>query len=194
MSLSLPPVCPQCGHSLQATAPQGRGDKSRQRPGFNKNTIELICSRLIQGMSMSQACAKPDVPSASAVYLRTARDDGFARIIAGARQAQQDALADSTQDLADGMTAENWQHRQAQIRAIQWRAGKLNAPVYGDKHLHVGGDGEGPVRIELKRYPGDPDRLRGQELVDLLRLYKKYFGLDLPDEARMIEGEAEEEE
>jgi hypothetical protein len=196
MSLSLPHVCPECGHSLQATVPQGRRDKSRKRPGFNKTTIELICSRLIQGMSMSQACAPPDVPSAAPVYLRMARDEEFARIIARARQAQQDALADSTQDLADGMTAENWQHRQAQIRAIQWRAGKLNALRYGNKTLHVGGDGKGPVEIEIKRYPGQPDRVTAQELTVLKRLYEKYFGLDLADEARvrMVEGEAEEEE
>jgi hypothetical protein len=38
--------------------------------------------------------------------------------------------------------------------------------------------------------------MRAQELMDLKRLYEKYFGFDLPDEVqvRMIEGEAAEGE
>ena len=48
-----------------------------KRPPINKTTTRLICQRLIQGMSMSQACATHDVPSASAVYLRTADDEAY---------------------------------------------------------------------------------------------------------------------
>jgi hypothetical protein len=160
--------------------------KTRKRPGFNKTTIDLICTRLIQGMSMSQACATPDVPSAASVYLKTARD-GVASIIARARTAQQHALADKTQDLAETMTLENWQPVQAQIKAIQWRASKVNAPTYGDKHLVVGGDGEGPVGVKLAL---DYSRLAPHRLAQLLEIIKE---AQLPDRP-MIEAEPEENE
>src|SRR5580693_6043375 len=122
---------------MTAMSVSGDSRHRSKRPPINKTTTKLICQRLIQGMSMSRACATPDVPSASAIYLRTADDEEFARVIARARRAQQDALADSIQDLAASMTNENWQPVQAQIRAIQWRASKLHE-AYADKLQHSG--------------------------------------------------------
>ena len=43
--------------AMSVSSPRGK------RPPINKTTTRLICQRLIQGMSMSQACATHDVPS-----------------------------------------------------------------------------------------------------------------------------------
>jgi hypothetical protein len=156
---------------------------SGKRPPINKATTKLICQRLIQGMSMSQTCATTDVPSASTIYLRTADDEEYARVIARARRAQQDALADSIQDLAASMTNENWQPVQAQIRAIQWRASKLH-DTYSDKLQHSGTvEVAVPLSLDYSRYtPSQLLQLRA--LIDI----------GLPRDTPMIEGDAEDDD
>jgi hypothetical protein len=166
--------------AMSVSCPRGK------RPPINKTTTRLICQRLIQGMSMSQACATHDVPSSSAVYLRTADDEAFGRVIARARRAQQDALADSIQDLAASMTNENWQAVQAQIRAIQWRASKLHE-AYRDTVQH-----SGAIEVEVKPLALDYGRLAPHEMVEFRRMLAK---MELDDTATtpLIEGEAEDD-
>jgi hypothetical protein len=161
-----------------SSAPRGK------RPPINKATLKLISQRLIQGMSMSQACATHDVPSACSVYFRTAEDEDCARFIARARRAQQDALADSIQDLAASMTNENWQPVQAQIRAIQWRASKLHE-AYADKLQH-----SGAIEVDVKPLSLDYARLEPHEMVEFRRMLTKMMPAE--KDALTIEGDAED--
>jgi hypothetical protein len=170
-----------------------------KRPPINKTTTRLICQRLIQGMSMSQACASHDVPSASAIYLRTADDEGYARIIRRAREAQQNALMDTIQDLAASMTNENWQPIQARINVLKWRASKLH-PDYSDKVQHTG-----TVQVEVRSIGWDWEVLRSvlsmgeigllakalHKLEDAALADKALPSIEVDDPPWMIDGEAE---
>ena len=137
---------------------------------------------------MAQACATEDVPAACEIYLRMSRDEAFASAIARARAFQQHSEVDKTVDLADTATAENWGAVQVQIRARQWRAAKLLPKVYGDKMLHTGADGEGPIAVKLSL---DYSRLEPHELVQLRALIEK--ATPRAEAPLMLEAQAEEE-
>jgi len=121
------------------------------RPSLDDpSVVEALCARLCAGEGLSQICADDGMPQRSAVYLRMATDEQFRTVIARAREAQQHAIVDETVDLADQATPDNWQVVKLQIWARQWRAGKLAAKFYGDKQLHAGPDGEGPIQLNVR--------------------------------------------
>lgn len=95
--------------------------------------INAICERIIGGEGIVRICESHDMPHASAVYLAMANDEDFRIAITRAREAQQDAIIDSTVDLADTANPENVQVVKLQIATRQWRAAKLAAKKYGDK-------------------------------------------------------------
>ncbi len=136
---------------------------------------------------MEQACKTNDVPAACEIYFKMSRDEEFARNIAHARTSQQHAEVDRTIDLADAATPENWSVVRLQIAARQWRAGKLNPKVYGDKMLHTGADGEGPVAVKLSL---DYTLLEPAEMLEFRRMLAK---MERKGEPPMIEGAAEED-
>lgn len=105
-----------------------------ERPGIDDQAaVDLLCDRLVQGLSMREACSIPECPTDTAVYRGMARNPEFAAAIARAREAQQHAEAEKCIELADQATAEDWQVVKLRIWARQWRAAKLAPKVYGEK-------------------------------------------------------------
>lgn len=96
-------------------------------------TVALLCERIASGEGVNAICAKPDMPSKTAVYARMASDEEFRTSIARAREAQQDAVPDDCIEMADAATVEDWQVVKLRIWARQWRAAKLAPRKYGDK-------------------------------------------------------------
>jgi len=107
--------------------------------------IETLCDHLVSGLSMAEACALPECPSATAVYVEMARNEALRSRIARAREAQQEAEIERTIALADQATPEDWQVVKLRIWARQWRAAKLAPKVYGDRTQH---DHSGTVTLE----------------------------------------------
>jgi hypothetical protein len=114
--------------------------------------IKRLCEYLVTGMSMRRACEKPDVTCQTSVYIKMAEDEAFCAIIARAREAQQIALIDETQDMADAATAEDWQVVRLRIWQRQWTAGKLASRIYGDKVqlANAAGDGNAAVHVKVE--------------------------------------------
>lgn len=123
-----------------------------ERPNpLDDGICEAICARLIAGESMKSICADAAMPAVVMVYQTMAQDEGFRTAIARAREAQQDAIVDSTVDLADEATPETVQVVKLQIWARQWRAAKLAPKKYGERiqNVHTGEDG-GPVKVMIQ--------------------------------------------
>jgi hypothetical protein len=59
---------------------------------------------------------------------------------------------------------ENVQRARLRVDTRKWMAGKLLPKVYGDKMLHTGADGEGPVQVKLAL---DYSRYTPEQLVQL---------------------------
>jgi hypothetical protein len=121
------------------------------RPDVNEDWVaDALAERLVAGESMRQICADEDMPSQTSVYQRMARDEEFRSAIARAREAQQDAIIDSTVDLADAATPETVNLVRLQIWARQWRAGKVAPKKYGDKVTQeVSGPDGGPIPTQI---------------------------------------------
>ncbi len=95
--------------------------------------LDRICEGLIEGESMKAVCEPEDMPHFTMVYREMAKNPDFASAIARAREAQQEAIIDSTIDLADAATPETVHVAKLQIWARQWRAAKLAPKKYSEK-------------------------------------------------------------
>lgn len=132
---------------LQEAAKKGRPPK-RPHP-LDKGILDRICDGLIEGKSITQVCEPEDMPHFTMVYRVMAKDEAFAKEIARAREAQQEAVIDGTVDLADEATADDWQVVKLRIWARQWRAAKLAPKKYSDKaQVEVTGANGGPVQVQ----------------------------------------------
>lgn len=115
---------------------ESKGNRKKGRPIERANpqdVVEEICDRLIDGESIRSICEDPSMPGLNTFYRTMAKDEDFRNAIARARELQQDAIIDSTIDLADSATPETVQVAKLQIWARQWRAAKLAPKRYGDK-------------------------------------------------------------
>jgi hypothetical protein len=108
--------------------------------------VDELCDRISEGRGVIEVCSDLDMPAESTVYRRMAKDEEFARRIARAREAQQDAEPDRIVQMSEDATIEDWQVVKLRIWARQWRASKLAPKKYGDKitQEHTGADG-GPI-------------------------------------------------
>ena len=106
---------------------------------FNSEIADHICERIANGESLRAICAKSGMPSQSMVFRWLASDDEqyatFRENYARARKTQADALADEMLDAARRKSKDQVaaMDKRLLIDALKWRAGKLNAPVYGDR-------------------------------------------------------------
>ncbi|EFH10532.1 hypothetical protein ACFFMP_20125 [Pseudoroseomonas cervicalis] len=125
--------------------------------------VARLCDLLICGMSMSEACARDDSPSRTAVYTKMAADAAFRATIARAREAQQHAIIDETIEMADAATPEDWQVVKLRIWARQWRAAKLAPRVYGNK-VEMAGSNENPLTLLIQEVQGRA--LKPAQIVD----------------------------
>ena len=132
---------------LQEVAKRGRPPK-RPHP-LDEGILDRICDGLIGGKSIVEVCAPEDMPHYTMVYRVMAKDEMFAKEIARAREAQQEAIIDETVAMADKATPVDWQVVKMQIWARQWRAAKLAPKKYGDRaQVEVTGANGGPMQVQ----------------------------------------------
>lgn len=143
--------------------------RPRKRPlPTDPGIAERICESLIAGNSITKTCEPPDMPSVHDVYVEMARNESFRNDIARARELQQEAVIDSTVDMADAATVEDVNVVKLRIWARQWRAAKLAPKKYGERIVQelTGKDG-GPIEqrvttgVDWSKY--DRDELKALE-------------------------------
>jgi hypothetical protein len=103
---------------------------------------------------------------------------------------QAHAVAEKGVRLASEATAEMANACRVKFEAYKWFAGKKLPAVFGDKVLHTGGDGEGPVAIKLSL---DYGRLSPHEMVEFRRMLVKMEKHD-DTPPLMIDGDAEDDD
>ena len=102
------------------------------------------------GKSARKALKAAKIPSRS-FYDAVDADADLAQQYARARTAMCDAIADEAIDKVDGcaLNAESIAKARVQLDARKWFLSKLAPKRYGDKLGLVGGDGSGPVELEV---------------------------------------------
>ena len=116
---------------------------------LDEGILDRVCGGLIEGKSIAVVCEPDDMPHFTMVYREMARNPEFARAIAHAREAQQEAIIDSTIAMADEATPETVNVQKLRIWARQWRAAKLAPKKYGDKvSTEISGPDGGAIKTE----------------------------------------------
>ena len=110
----------------------------------------------------------------------------FGPKLAYAQRMQAHAIAEKGVTMASEATPETANAVRVKFEAYKWFAGKKLPSVFGDKVLHTGGDGEGPVGVKLSL---DYSLLTPQQLVQLRDLITA--ATPRAEAPLMIEGEAE---
>jgi hypothetical protein len=119
---------------MDSLASTDRAMRGSNRPSlYDPGMLDKVCDGLIAGESLTQLCKDPDMPSEASVYRAMAKDDEVARIIARAREWQQEAEIERTIAMADAATEADYNVVKLRIWARQWRASKLAPKKYGDK-------------------------------------------------------------
>lgn len=117
---------------------------------YSPEVAEQICDRLAEGDYLTEICDSEGFPSYKTVRRWIADNEDFAKSIARASEDQADYFRWRISKLNDGMNADNWQFRNAQIRNIQWMMGKIKPRAYGDKvDMNLSGE------VALKRVVSD---------------------------------------
>jgi hypothetical protein len=110
--------------------------------------------------------------SPSLIYKWIQQNDSFRERYARAKADQARVLADEITEIADHTQegqiitekadgieikrADMLEHRKLRIESRKWLAAKLLPKVYGDKQLHTGADGEGPVVLKTIMVEAEP--------------------------------------
>ena len=137
---------------------------------FSEPLADTICERIARGESLNSILREPGMPSYQAVCLWLRKNEQFAAAYRQARIDQADTLADQILEIADQAKAEDAQVARLRVDARKWVAAKLKPQVYGDKLLHTGSDGYGPIEYKMTH---DWSRLSPDELELLERLIEK---------------------
>jgi hypothetical protein len=112
---------------------------------------ESILNQLMDGFSLRQICAAPEMPSRWTIFRWMAADDGFATKCARARIIQADAIADDMADIEDRTLSGELDASASRVvlSSKQWRAAKLSPKKYGDR-VAVGGSDDMPgIKIDI---------------------------------------------
>lgn len=137
---------------------------------YNHELAMAICSRMAEGELLALIVKPASMPNRATIYRWTEQNPEFRSLFTRAREQQAHAVAEKGVLMALDATPENAQAKRVQFDGYKWFASKLLPKVYGDKMLHTGADGEGPVAVKLAL---DYSLLTVQELVQFRALIDK---------------------
>jgi hypothetical protein len=127
----------------------------RRRHAYSPELTDLICERLLDGISLRQICQDKKMPARSAIFVWLAKHKEFARNYMFARQIQIDCLRGDMLDIADDCSKdwieregpdgkkfrvfdhENFRRSKRQMGALQWRISKLTPKRYHWMSAHL---------------------------------------------------------
>ncbi len=138
---------------------------------------------------MIDFAGRDGIPAMSTIYRWQDEKPEFKEAFSRARQVSAHVMAEAAVRDAKGATPEDAHAQRVKYDAGKWMASKLNPRVYGDKILHTGGDGEGPIVHKLSL---DYTLLDAQQLVALRQILTA--AQPRSEEPAAIEGDAEEVE
>jgi terminase small subunit-like protein len=165
MSVSIPIyVCQQCGFSPQAKRRPGKPSK------FNPILFNVICARMAEGELLFDVLSEPGMPSRTTLYGQVEQRPDAKEKFVFAQNMQAHAVAEKGVRLAAEATPEWANACRVKFEAYKWFAGKKLPAVFGDKVLHTGGDGEGPVAVRLEM---DYSEFEPHEMLEFRRLADK---------------------
>lgn len=164
--------------------PRGAGGRPTR---YTTNLATEICDRLAEGELLVDIVADERMPGRTTVWRWHTENEQFRSMFANAREAQAHTIAEKGVKIALAATAEDAHAARVKFDGYKWFASKLLPRVYGDKLLHTGGDGEGPIGHKLAL---DYSRFNPQQKAQFLALLEIAMGPQT-DGTPLIEGGGE---
>ena len=123
---------------------------SRRPTEYSTALAVEICTRLVEGKSLSAICKLATMPRLATVYAWRAAQPEFDRLLASARGDQADTLFCQAIDIADEKCVDMVavQRNRLRVDARKWAAGKLKPKVYGDQLAIGGSEDLPPIQID----------------------------------------------
>jgi hypothetical protein len=115
---------------------------------YSPELVDRICERLEDGESLLAICRDAGMPSQSTFFRWLEANAEVREKYARARERQAHVVAQQAVD--DALIASDAALGRLAFDARRWFAGKLAPKVYGDKQLHAGPDGEGPIQLHVR--------------------------------------------
>ena len=104
------------------------------RPSKYSEALAIeICEQLMAGESLEAICKRDDMPNRITVVRWMDRDPDFATMIFKARATQADLMDDLVLEIAKNCKYETAAADAVRLKALTWRAARLNAKRYGEK-------------------------------------------------------------
>jgi hypothetical protein len=116
---------------------------------YSDEVAEIICDRMINGESLVQICADPEMPSRASVYRWMDARPDFEAQCARAREGLAEFELHQLKELADNCTEENVNSTKAKLNHHQWRLMKIAPRTFGERiqTALTGADG-GAIQIK----------------------------------------------
>ncbi len=131
-----------------------------RRNVWHPQVAALILQRVAAGMTLTQACDLPSLPSPTTVYGWLAQDADFFAAYRRARLCQAHRRFDQVWEIAEAATPATVTVARLQIGAAQWQAARLAPTKYGAQAEGVGAvDAEPPPFVRIMNFgarPGEP--------------------------------------
>lgn len=109
---------------------------------YSGELADLICERIIEGVSMRTICKADDMPAISTVFKWIRENPEFSQQYAKAKEEQADTLVEDMLLIPD--EEEDVQRARLKVDVRKWAASKLKAKKYGDstqiKHADADGN------------------------------------------------------
>jgi hypothetical protein len=169
---------------------------ARSNPGGRKSSYDpdvaaAICMQLIEGRSLRSICKDEGRPHVDTFFEWLNKHEDLRARYVLAKDIQGHMIYEEGIAIVDAVKGATTQEeiQVAKLRSdarFRW-AGKVLPKVYGDKLLHTGADGEGPVAVKLSL---DYTLLEPHEMLEFRRMLAK---MERKGETPMIEGAADDD-
>lgn len=141
---------PSFGEKLAQARRDGRHNPRGGRPStYHPQVAGLICRRLVEGMTLDQACDLPGLPVSQTVFDWLERYPEFADAYRRARTLQAHRRFDQVWEIAQAATPETAYAARVKIEAARWQAGRLAPKRYGPKAEDGDGEGDGHPQVNV---------------------------------------------
>lgn len=157
---------------------------------YNALVANTILERLVGGESILEIARDSDMPGERTIYSWLATKPEFQQNYARVTEIRAHLYAERQLLVSlEAYDKDSAAASRVKAEAYRWMSARMLPRVYGDKMLHTGADGEGPIQHKLAL---DYGRFNPQQKAQFLALLEIAMG---PQDggAPMIEGEATEE-
>lgn len=145
---------PEFGARMAKARAAGRHNPGGgRRATYDPQVGALICRRLVEGMTLRQACDLPGMPWDTTVLAWVERYPEFGKAYAQARLWQAHRRYDQVWETAEAATPTDAYAARVKIEALKWLAAKMAPKRYGPSpEDDPGGDGRPKINIYLQQF------------------------------------------